>query len=294
MLDITRTKETEREAREYATILATAQRIAGIGTYVFDDPEDRMVYVSEEYARIHGRAVDTLTGSLESSMDQVHPDDEKRVIDLHQHSMEHGESIDLEYRIIRPDGAIRHVREVAEVMQSDDGVSGRTIGTILDLTDVRETQAQLEEQRAFLATAQNIAGLGTFVFDDAANLMLLVSEEYAEIHGTSPEELMGSMAETLRLVHPDDIERVMALHSESMENAASFDMEYKLLRPDGEVRFVRSVGDVLPNPSGRGTRTIGAVLDLTDVRRAQAELEEQRAFLATRPADRGRGNLCLR
>ena len=281
IVDRTDIREAEARLEKSQAAITLAEEHAGFGHYVLDLKTKRFIEISPGAAVLIGLGVEEALGRAAADiMGAIHPDDVDRALKVFRSSEALRSNYSVEYRINRPDGSQRHIRDVGGYLGPDD--EGRTVlvGALLDISDAKLRERQIREYATTLATAQRIAGLGSFVFDDAADRHIYVSPEYAAIHGRSAEELETNLADSLDSVHPDDFERVRAVHAASQRDAAPYDMEYRILRPDGEVRDLREVGEVVPDPDGGTPRTIGAVMDITEMRRAQRELEEQRTILS--------------
>lgn len=244
MLDITAIKLSERELEESAWFLATAQRIAGMGAYIFDDASESMVFVSPEFAEIHGLPEAELLGPLQNSLSHVDPRDHDRVLAQHRESIKSSAPYDMEYRLIRPGGERRIVREVGDVVVANEGGASRTIGTILDLTEIRSAQADAEQRQTILAFAQRVGGIGHIVYDAAQNRAVEVSDMTLEITGSTREDMLISWQDDLATIHPDDRKRVADAY-EMADAGEPISIEYRILHPDG-VRYIHEVSDDLP------------------------------------------------
>jgi PAS domain S-box-containing protein len=269
LLDITDSKLRERQVREYATTLATAQRIANLGTYVYDDENDRDVYNSPEFVSIHGRTAEELNVPLEQWVQFVHPDDRMRVLEVHRASQADGSPYDLEYRLILPDGALRDVREVGEVVPDPDGKGQRTIGALIDLTDVRNTQRELEDQREILSFAQRVAGIGHIVYDAALGRAVNVSEMAAEITGSNTEEMYVSWENELKGILEEDLPKVRRAFA-AADRGEPFDVEYRFRTAAGKTITLYEVSR--PFDSRGGRRSLSTLQDVTEQRRLEREL----------------------
>ena len=130
------------EQRESQQLLGQAARIAHLGHWRYDELADKFVMVSQELADIYGCTVEEfLTYSEERQyIDKfVHPDDREYVNRSYNEY-----KTNFEYRIVRKDGAVRHVREQAELIYSDAGKSPiHSFGTLQDVTDQKEIELQL-------------------------------------------------------------------------------------------------------------------------------------------------------
>jgi PAS domain S-box-containing protein len=272
--------KSEQELFEQSAALQSAQQIAGLEYYIYDDDIQANVFCSLAFAEIYGLSQDDLLSSWHEKQGFVHPDDQEAVARIYSEAAANRSSYALDFRLIRPDGEVCFVREAGVYADGSKGKTARSVGTLLDVTESREVERQAREYASILANAQRIAGIGAYVFDDQLDEMVYVSPEYAAIHGQGQDDLLGSLVVSLDQIDPSDRDQVIAEHRASMENAAPYDMEYRIVRPDGEARFVREVGEVLPAKDGEPPRTIGTVLDLTDVRHTERDLAEQQEVLA--------------
>lgn len=135
------------------------------------------------------------------------------------------------------------------------------------------------EQR--LAMAQRIAHMGSYDWHIASDTNVW-SDELYQIYGTEPQSFNASYERFLSFVHPDDRERIVAVHRRALETGEPYQMEERIVRPDGEVRILESNGEVIRDEAGRPVRMIGICFDVTEQRVAEEaarryrEMEESR------------------
>jgi diguanylate cyclase (GGDEF)-like protein/PAS domain S-box-containing protein len=141
--------------------LDRAQRIADMGNWDWQIPENRLFW-SEGIYRLIGVNPAEFNASFEAFMAWVHPDDRIAVVDAVRRAQETGEPYEIDHRIVRPDGAIRIVRENAEVLLDDQGTPVRMIGTVQDITARKQAEQALREKDAhleFIAYHDALTGL---------------------------------------------------------------------------------------------------------------------------------------
>jgi len=157
----------------------------------------------------------------------------------------------------------------------------------------RASQQTLLEQTAALEHAQRVAGLGYYIYDDDVPGMVYCSDEFAAIHGMPANDLLQAWQDSLDFVHPDDRERVRAEFDEAERMQRAYSVDYRLVRRDGEIRLVREMGDYDIGRKAGNNRSVGAMIDLTDIRRREIELQENRAALRLAQSHAGFGHYVL-
>ncbi len=139
--DITQRKEAELALRQSRERLREAQRIAHLGSWEVNLISGELSWSGEVY-RIFGQNPDTFTPSYDSFFSAVHPDDRALVLQSEQYAREAGIH-DITHRIVRPDGSIRFVHELAEMNYAKDGTPASLIGTVQDVTTLKEAELAL-------------------------------------------------------------------------------------------------------------------------------------------------------
>ncbi len=142
----------------------------------------------------------------------------------------------------------------------------------------REANEELRESKAVLEHVSHLAGLGHWVWDDAKGQMSYCSEELLRIYGLPPDSDYFAHRARLDIVHPGDRERVDGVVQTATARAGSFEIEYRILRPDGTVRVVQERGEPWFDESGTLVKTIGAVQDITDRQAYQEELKRRALY----------------
>ena len=145
------------------------------------------------------------------------------------------------------------------------------LATIFDVTERNRIRRALQESEAKFKQAQCVAHLGYWErnIDDGS---ITWSDEVYRIFGLSPPTDGSPLSEWLHLLHPEDRERVARVIEEAQRGLRRYDVEYRLVRPDGEVRWVYSEGHIIRDEQDRPRRTFGIAQDITEQKRAQEAL----------------------
>lgn len=135
--------------------------------------------------------------------------------------------------------------------------------------ELAERDRVLHEQTRHLEVAQALAHLGSWNWDIASGEMEW-SDELYRIFGYEPRARAITFDSFVSAVLPDDHDRVLASIDDALAGAATYDMECRIVRPDGDVRTIHCCGEVARDSGGQPLRMSGAALDITERKRAEA------------------------
>jgi PAS domain S-box-containing protein len=139
--------------------------------------------------------------------------------------------------------------------------------SLLMFRNLGESERKLEE-------ASRLAHVGYWERDPDTDLITWSDETY-RIFGLEPQARMLSLAQLPELVHPEDKQIVIEAVAEALRGGPRYDVEYRVVQPNGELRLVHSQGDVIRDESGRPRRMFGTVQDITERKRAEERLVAQ-------------------
>ncbi len=240
------------------------------------DAERHMIDCNEAFCRILGRPKHEVVGQLATAFNYDEEDDVSTTGMARLVSGElDGYTVEKRYR--RADGTPVWVRLTTSAISRTHDLY---VGIIEDLTERDRAEMRLRERTALLTRAQQIGGVGSWVFYPHEQRDEW-SPEARRIFGFSDEEAdRCDPALFFGAVHPDDYDWLTKAANESFEAGLPTEFEYRIIRrSDGEVRWVREQVDVERGPDGAPYRMLGIVMDVTDRRRAEAELRAKTALL---------------
>jgi PAS domain S-box-containing protein len=269
--------------------LAEAQRHSHSGTFGWKVHSGELVWSDETY-KILGFARQ-MNPTLDLVFDRVHPEDRDRLQQIRDRATQNGMDLDVEHRILLPDGAVKYVRVVAHAGRDNAGEL-EYVGVVTDITERKYADEErealshsLKESKARLEEAQRVAQIGHYEWNLVANRVTWSAELY-RIYGLPPQEGSIDMAMVREMMHPDDREQVFGAAEDVVRSGVNAAAEHRVVHPTGEVRTVQAIGTVKRDASGRAYEIFGTVQDITDRKRAEEErhalsrdLEESKAWL---------------
>jgi PAS domain S-box-containing protein len=243
----------------------------------------------------------------------LHPEDRERVGRAFRAFDRSGSGYEIEYRIVRLNGEVRHIHEIGESIFDDSGRVVEQIGTVQDVTELKQAEdalrkahdeleqrvrtrtaqlqdanaalreeaterkraeAKREEWEMLLRSAARISKIGYAIWDELEQKYANVSEEYAQIYGLTVEEFAER--------YPTSVEDFETIHPEDRERYRAFDKAYRANPADTQIeyRFIDSVGEIghvreLIQPIRDETgRLIQSILTIQDIT-DQKQTEEQ-------------------
>jgi PAS domain S-box-containing protein len=275
--DTTERRAQERELATSRERLSEVQHIAGIGGFELDVPR-RRIWWSEETYRIHGLTPETYEPTLEGNAGLIHPDDIDRVQTRWRELVAGTRSEgSIEYRIVRPDGAVRDLSIHADVTSDTAGMPVRLAGTFQDVTERRRAERALQAQesklRALVEQVPAIVYTASFGADAQWDY---VSPQIENLLGYGADEWVADTRHWWNAVHSDDRVRVLEDEQRAAGPGGRLISEYRLRRRDGEWIWVRDEATVIENEDGE-LRFQGVLLDITETKRAEEALGRSEA-----------------
>ncbi|WP_161993827.1 PAS domain-containing hybrid sensor histidine kinase/response regulator [Muricoccus nepalensis] len=244
------------------------------------DASGRATYYNNWVLDFTGLSADALLGDGWPSM--LHPEDRDRAIAAWAAVTRSGDPYEVEYRIRRRDGAYRWFLGRSIPARDSKGRLLGWYGTCTDVHDLKTAKEDLTESEALLRMVQEAGGVGGFVRDLRTGEVTLSAVDQ-RIFGLPPGTSRLDREAWSALLHPEDRNRVLLeIETLAAAGATGRQSEYRIVHPDGTVRFVEAQARFVRDAQGRALRCVGVHLDVTERRQREAELRSLNEALETR------------
>jgi PAS domain S-box-containing protein len=279
--DITQAKRSSEElARSHSRLEATLEATADAILVV--DAAGRTVGFNRRYLEMWG-----LTEAIrDRSLDEIRSHLKDQMVDPDGY-LERGQWLD-----DHPEAGAHDIMElrdgrIIERHAQPQRLQGRIVGRVWSFRDVTEER----RTQRMLAEAQRVGRVGSWDWN-APTEVTTWSDELYRLYGAEPGGFEPTLEEWLNRLHPEDRERVRRENDRVVARGGPLDMEFRVVLPTGQVRDHRAEGEMTLDDQGRPLRLIGVEYDVTDLKRAQADLN--RTIEALRETDAQRRRLLAR
>src|SRR6266849_2451141 len=256
----------EKKLQRSEAYLAEAQRLSHTGSFGWKVSTGEIIW-SEETFRIF-QYDRTTTPTVELILQRVHPEDAALVKQTIERASQDGKNFEHEYRLLMPDGSVKHVHVVARAL-SDESGSVEFVGAVMDVTVAKQAEETLRESEAYLAEAQRLSHTGSWASTPATGDIRYWSEECYRVLGFDPHGGQPRFETFFQRIHPDDQRRLEQVERASGDETG-FEFDYRIVHPGGEIREIHTVGHPVFSPSGDLVEYVGTVIDITERKRAEA------------------------
>jgi PAS domain S-box-containing protein len=270
VMDVTERKQAEETLRRSEGYLAEAQRLSHTGSWASKPASGENTYWSEECYRLMGFDPDGGLPGFETVLQHFHPDDQAKVAEAVETAEREKTGFELDYRIIHPGGEIRDIHVIGHPVLSPCGDFVEFVGTVMDITERKRAE---DRTRLIIDTVP--AQLWT---ETPQGVVDFVNRRWIDYTGMTLEQAVGSGWN--RMVHPDDIERVLTNWRILVLEGKPREIESRLRKSDGTYRWFLSRCYPLIDRSGNVLGWYGSDTDIHDRKEVEETLRRSEGYLA--------------
>src|SRR5437588_3835071 len=297
VMDITERKRAEEELRRSEVLAEQRLRLVVDTTPAMINtlhPDGYLDYVNKGWLDYFGL-------SLESALDRadvmkmsvpaegemqgedwqpiIHPKDLPEFVEQWKAMLAAGKPAEGEARVRRFDGVYRWHLFRAVPVCDQAGKPIKWYASAFDIEDRKRAEKALRQSESYLAEAQRLAHTGSWVWMVPGRDSLHLSEEWYRIYGFDPAKGTPAWEERVQRIHPEDRTRRKREIGRAVAAKAEFEVEYRIVLPDGRVKYIHTVGHPVLNAAGDLVQFVGSSTDITDRKRAEMLLAGEKRLL---------------
>ncbi len=287
-------KQKSNAYREVSRRLQLATKGANIGIWDYDIINKQLMWDDIMYA-IFGIGPDDFNNTVDGWMALIYPDDREAILDEANKALSGEKDFNTSYRIVWPDGSMRHIKARGIINRNSKGEAIRMVGTNWDITSQIQNEVHIKElndslelkievrtgelldKTQQLDEAQQLAKIGNWNIDKIKE-EIYWSKGTRLIYGVNDAFVPGYDAFVMML-HPADRDRVIEKKKVHQLTGELLQDEYRIIRPDGCVRTVYSQTQFLFNKNGALVRIYGTIQDITERKKSEETLRRSEANL---------------
>jgi PAS domain S-box-containing protein len=271
--EITERKQAEIDLRKSEANLLHAQRVAHVGSWEFDVATAKITW-SEELFRIFGRDPNQPEPTVIEQFKQIYAADRQFWRQQVNTLLATGKPCEFDFRIICPDGSLRYIEARSEAVKDEQGRVVRLFGTVLDITERKQTEAALRQSEQRYAIAVSAGHMGVWEWNLRTHEMYLDPFLKAML-GYQDDEINNHIEDWVLLVYPEDQPIVQqAVEAYLTGRTATFEVEHRMIHKDGRILWILARGIVIRDGKGRPIRLAGTDTDITERKQTEAALRE--------------------
>jgi PAS domain S-box-containing protein len=267
-MDVTAAKEAEERIRQNERELRIT--LEAIPTSVLrTQPDGAVDFVNQSWLDYLGCSREEILGW--GWMKTVHPEDVDKLLNNWEEALGAGEPLEIEARFRRADGKYRWFLNRTVPLRDEKGNIAKWYATIHDIEDRKQAEEKLRRSEAYLLEAQRLGHMGSW----AINVSLrdfIASPELLRIFACDPEKEKPTLEMFRKRIHPEDRPSLARMFNKARDAKTDYEMDYRIVLPDGSIRYAHSVGRAVFNASGNLVEYVGTTVDVTEHKCAEAAL----------------------
>lgn len=242
-----------------------AVEASGVGVWDWELSSGH-VYIDPRIKALLGYHDHEIANTFDAWSKHIHPDDLPQVIETaYDHIDGKTPVYELEYRVLHKDNSLRWLLLRGVALYNENGQAHQIIGTQLDISERKFAEAALQESEARFRQLTDTVPEAFWLAEPGDSELLYVSSAYARIWNIPLDKIYSSRVSFFENIHPADKEQVRAFYNSVQDYSVPHNnIEYRIIRPQGEERWVRASIFPITNPDGGIYRLAGMFEDITE------------------------------
>jgi signal transduction histidine kinase len=265
----------QKDLERREELLANAEKIAHLGSWEFDVLTGNVKWSDEAY-NIFGYDPGLVSPSLKLQEDIIAPQYREKVRRELSSAVRNHTSYNIEYQIHSAKGETKYLLAQGNYVESDK----KLISTLLDITTLHEASEKLMQSEALLREAEAISHNGSWEWFINKNNFFW-SDELFRIHGLLPGPARVDLDYYKTIIHPDDTPIFFETLKNSQLTLEPFSLEYRIIRPNGEVRHLLLNGKYKLNYAEDVSQVVGNTQDITELKNTTLLLDKSESIYRT-------------
>ncbi len=293
MRDVTERKKAEVQLQEIAQRYRVLIEHIPAVTYIQEATGSNAVtYVSPQIETMLGYKPEECTATSDHWVNVLHPEDRERVLAEDARTNKTGEPFSTEYRQFAKDGRVVWVRDEATLVRDREGRPGYWLGVQHDVTGRKEAERWLREAEIKYRTLVEQIPAVTYIQEivepagGTTNPTMYASPQVEAQLGYPPQAFLEDPKLWIKLLHPQDRERVLAEDARTDKTGEPFRMEYRQITRNGHLRWIRDEAVLVKDQENRPKFWQGVQFDITESKRIEEELRQLNEDLDRRVKER--------
>src|SRR3984957_14236261 len=250
--------------------LTEAQKLSQTGGFGWNASTGEIFWTDETFRIFQFDR--TTRPSVKCIIERIHPEDRAAVREATKKASRDAEDFNHEYRLLMPDGSVKYVQAVAR-STGNKSSSIEFIGAVSDVTAAREAERKLRSSEAYLAETQHLSHTSSWAWDVRRREFVYRSAEVYHLFGLDPEKDAGRLRPFRERIAPEDRPRVIEVAQRAIREKSDFEVDFRIVLPDGLVKRARSVGHPVVNNAGDVIELVGTHVDVTEQYEAKERLQ---------------------
>src|SRR6266849_10825434 len=257
--------------------LAQAQKLTRTGSWVWDPHTEKVLYCSEEMFRIFGLDPRESLPSRDNFRQQIHPEDRDWVKKRFEESLRDRVDTFAEYRVVLPDGTVRHINASGHLVLNEDGELIEFVGTAVDVTERKRAEEALRESE--LELREIIETMPSMLWSTAPDgEPTRVNQRILDYSGMRFEDFINLGWK--EFLHPEDFPETARAFYQAIQTGEPYEAVHRLRRADGQYRWHHARAEPLRDKEQRIIQWYGLSVDIDERKKAEEGLRRSESYLA--------------